>query len=57
MSQNEKLISTVRVECGAVHDKIHVWNRGGKAGVLIVNHGDGAVIAGLLGPFKYEIKN
>lgn len=35
------LISSVRVEPGPRHDRVHVWNRGGKAGVLVVDAGDG----------------
>jgi len=39
------LISSVRVEHGPGHDHVHVWNRGGKAGVLVVEKGDGNSIA------------
>lgn len=39
------IITTVRVEEGPGHDNVHVWNRGGKAGVLVVDKGDGHRIA------------
>ena len=39
------LISSVRVELGPRHDRVHVWNRGGKAGVLVVDSGDGNEVA------------
>ncbi len=39
------LISSVKVEHGSRHDRVHVWNRGGKAGVLVVDSGDGDTIA------------
>jgi len=39
------LISSVRVEHGPGHDRVHVWNRGGKAGVLVVTKGDGDDVA------------
>ena len=39
------LISSVRVEPGPAHDRVHVWNRGGKAGVLVVEKGDGNAVA------------
>ncbi len=42
------LISSVRVEHGPGHDRVHVWNRGGKAGVLVVTKGDGDDIAARL---------
>lgn len=45
------MISSVRVEPGPRHDHVHIWNRGGKAGILIVEKGDGNKIASkLLGP-------
>lgn len=43
------VITSVRVEFGPTHDRVHVWNRGGKAGVLTVAKGDGAKIAEMLG--------
>lgn len=42
------LISSVRVEHGPGHDHVHVCNRGGKAGVLVVNKGEGDQIAARL---------
>lgn len=39
------IISSVQVEEGPSHDRVHVWNRGGKAGVLTVEKGDGEDIA------------
>ena len=42
------LISSVRVEHGPGHDHVHVWNRGGKAGILVVNKGEGDQIAARL---------
>lgn len=41
----KELISSVRVEYGSRHDRVHVWNRGGKAGVLVVDAGDGNNVA------------
>lgn len=42
------LISSTRVEHGLGHDRVHVWNCGGKAGVLVVEKGDGDTIAARL---------
>ena len=42
------LISSTRVEEGARHDRVHVWNRGGKAGVLVVEPGDGNEVSARL---------
>lgn len=40
------LISSVRIEPrGSQHAEIHVWNRGGKAGVLVVNAEDAQAVA------------
>ena len=39
------LISSVRVEAGPRHDRVSVWNRGGLAGVLLVDAGDGNDVA------------
>lgn len=39
------LISSVRVRHGERHDVITVWSRGGNAGELTVDHGDGIDIA------------
>lgn len=39
-----KLITTVRVKTVGGHDHVHVWNRGGKAGELVVAEGDGAAV-------------
>ena len=41
----KELISSVRVEHGPRHDRVSVWNRGGLAGVLTVDAGDGNDIA------------
>lgn len=38
-------ILTARAEIGPAHDIVHVWNRGGKAGELVVTSGDGALVA------------
>jgi hypothetical protein len=54
MSRN--IITSVKVEFGPTHDRVHVWNRGGKAGVLTVAHGDGARIAEMLGGKKHEVQ-
>jgi len=35
------LVTSVRVERNGGHDHVHVWNRGAKSGILIVNAGDG----------------
>lgn len=42
------LVSSVRVERVGVHDIVHVWSRGGKAGMLTVAPGDGYAIAARL---------
>jgi hypothetical protein len=42
ITSDKKLVTSVRVETHGGHDHVHVWNRGGKAGVLIVTEGDGA---------------
>ncbi len=34
-------ISSMRLEETPGHDLVHVWNHGGKAGILTVNKGDG----------------
>jgi len=39
-----ELITTVKVEKVGGHEHVHIWNRGGKAGVLVVTEGDGALI-------------
>lgn len=39
------LISTVKIEKVGGHEHVHVWNRGGKAGTLIVTEGDGEKVA------------
>ena len=44
------VISSVRVERGPGHDLVHVWNRGGKAGTLTVDKGDGDAVARSLLP-------
>lgn len=56
MSAFEHLISTVKVEYGPGHDRIHIWNRGGKAGVLTVTKGDGDIIADRLRDFREPSK-
>lgn len=40
-----KLITTAKVITVDGHDHVHVWNKGGKAGTLIVKQGDGEEIA------------
>ena len=35
------LVTSVRVEYGPGHDRVRIWNRGGCAGELVVNRGDG----------------
>ena len=42
------LITSVRLEEGPGHDFVHVWNRGGKAGTLTVDKGDGMKFVDLL---------
>ena len=44
------IVTSVRVEHGPGHDHVHVWNRGGKSGTLVVTSGDGDAIAELLLP-------
>lgn len=45
---DKPLISSVRLVPGPTHDIISVWNRGGLAGSLTVNAGDGALLKELL---------
>jgi len=49
------LISSVRVEHGPRHDRVRVWNRGGLAGVLVVDAGDGNAIADRLRDFTLPL--
>ena len=44
------LVSSVRVHLGKVHDHVQFWNRGGLAGSVTVNAGDGQRIADRLLP-------
>jgi hypothetical protein len=45
------LISSVRVDPNPRHWWLHIWNRGGKAGILCVNAADGeALLARLIPP-------
>lgn len=46
------LISSIRVQTLGGHTHIDVWNRGGKAGTLVVNAEDGDRVAELLLPMK-----
>jgi len=48
--RGDLLVTSVRVESGPGHDHVHVWNRGGKAGTLVVTRGDGDRFADLLLP-------
>lgn len=50
------LVSSVRIEkTPGTHDVLHIWNRGGKAGELTVNRGDGkAIMQRLLGPGAWK---
>jgi hypothetical protein len=49
-----KLVTSVRVEITGGHDVVHVWTRGGKAGVLTVDLGDGDPIAKRLMGYNVE---
>jgi hypothetical protein len=42
------LITSVRWRRFGVHDVVRIWNRGGYAGELTVDEGDGALIADVL---------
>lgn len=53
--RGDLLVTSVRVEEGPGHDHVHVWNRGGKAGTLVVNSGDGHPIARLLLPNREQV--
>lgn len=44
------LVSSVRVETRGAHDVVSVWSRGGLAGSLTVNRGDGRRLADVLLP-------
>lgn len=43
-AESGSVISSVRVEKNPRHWHLHIWNRGGKAGTLIVNAEDGPAI-------------
>ena len=43
--KDRPVVTSVRVCRAGGHDHVHVWNRGGKAGVLVVDAGDGERIA------------
>lgn len=50
------IITTIRLEEGPGHDRLHVWNRGGKAGELVVELGDGKeLVHRLFGLHSYAI--
>lgn len=44
------IITSVRVRSGGRHDTVTVWNRGGCAGTLTVEFGDGVSVADRLLP-------
>lgn len=45
MHRPGEIVSTVEVETVGAHERVDVWNRGGKAGTLTVSAGDGEAIA------------
>lgn len=45
MHKANGLITSVTVNFGSSHDTVRVWNRGGLAGELNVNCGDGETLA------------
>lgn len=49
------IISSIRLVEGPGHDHLHVWNHGGKAGTLVVNKGQGKLVADLLMPSPARI--
>ena len=55
--KGESMISSIRLEENPRHDHLHIWNRGGKSGVLCVDHGDGLRIATRLlsAPSEYHL--
>lgn len=44
------VITSVRVEVERGYEKVEVWSRGGRCGLLLVGPGDGDKIAALLIP-------
>lgn len=48
-------VTSVKVEEAGGHDHVTIWNRGGCAGSLVVDGGDGARIARLLLPGAREV--
>ena len=53
--KEKSIVSSVRVEEGPGHDQVHIWNRGGKAGMLTVDLGDGVRFARrLFGAVPYK---
>lgn len=54
-TRERPMISSVRLDEGPGHDVVHVWNRGGKAGELTVDKGDGLrLVERLFGPHPYR---
>lgn len=50
VSPSAALVSSVRIEMSPGHWHLHVYNRGGKAGVLCVNSTDGEKFLDMLLP-------
>lgn len=50
---SDTLVTSVRVQTIGGHDHVTLWNRGGNAGTLIVNKGDGEEIARRLLPVSH----
>ena len=53
----DELISSIRIEMNDVHWRIHIWNKGGKAGTICVNATDGPEITKRLqgdNPFVWD---
>lgn len=52
--ESRALISSVRVFRSPAHWEFHIWNRGGKAGVLTVDEKDGQALLDRLIPPEYR---
>lgn len=48
--RRDYLVSSVRVNESPSHHQFEVWNRGGKAGILVVNAADGPAFLNMLLP-------
>lgn len=53
-SADRSIITSLRVEINPRHWHIGVWNRGGQAGILVVDAKDGDKICNMLIPYNRQ---